>query len=307
VRKVKLFACGIAIAACGRRALFALFVFAAGCGRLDFGEWSRSDASDDSSDAAPRANRAFVARDRVPANLGGLTGADATCAAAAAAAGLDGMFIAVLSTSTTNAGDRLNGSRGWVRVDGTPIVDTADAMFHPMLQPYPTGELNPIAFDEYGHAIPSPLDVWTGTTSSGTYDVAFAACGDWTTNASQTVTVGEADYSADTFDGAPYNCSLTARLYCFEVGKSVTVSPVSIDGRIAFLSTAAGLGGGLGALDALCQSDAMAANLPGTYLAAAATTTTTISSRFTIDARPWRRVDGTYVADGSAMFTSGPI
>jgi hypothetical protein len=288
------------------RTVSSMVMFAAGCGRIGF-DW-RSDAPDGTgnADGGSLMNRAFVTQDMFPANLGGLAGADAKCAAAAVAAGLDGTFIAVLSTTTTNAIDRISGSRGWVRVDGAPFVDTADAIFDTMPQSA-TGELNPLAVDEHGNAISSPVSVWTGTTSDGKYDVTRGACGDWTTTASQSVEVGDPARAFQTLSFSADNCSSSARLACFEVGKSVSVSPVAIDGRIAFQSTQTGLGGGLAALDAQCMSDAMAAGLPGTYLAAAATSTSTISSRFTIDTRPWRRIDGTFVADGATLFTSGPV
>jgi hypothetical protein len=280
-------------------------LLAAGCGRIHFPESSRSDASDD---AGPGPNRAFVTHDIFSADLGGLSGADTACAAAAVAGGLDGNFIAVMSTSATNAIDRLRGSRGWARVDGVPIVDTPDELFD-NAGSSPTGELNPLALDEHGNALSPPVIIWTGTNGSGNYDVAYGSCGDWTTTASmQAVMVGAAQRATSTFSYATDHCGSFERLACFEIGRSISVSPVVIGGRIAFLSSppSAG-GGGLGALDALCNSDGVAAGLPGTYLAAAATTSATISSRFTIDARPWRRLDGTLVAEGPAMFTTGPV
>ena len=64
---------------------------------------------------------------------------------------------------------------------------------------------------------------------------------------------------------------------------------------------------GTGALDAVCTNDATAASLPGTYKAAVATATSSIASRFTLDSRPWVRVDGTIVADAGSAFFDGSV
>src|SRR5262245_12432676 len=76
-------------------------------------------------DIVVTSNVAFVTtRTLNPSTFGGLAGADAICQATADQAGLPGTYIAWLSTTTTNAVDRLAGSRGWVRTDGVPFADT---------------------------------------------------------------------------------------------------------------------------------------------------------------------------------------
>src|SRR5262249_2354070 len=47
--------------------------------------------------------------------------------------------------------------------------------------------------------------------------------------------------------------------------------------------------------------------LAGSFRAAVATTTTTIASRFSDDARPWVRVDGTVIAATTSALFSGPL
>jgi hypothetical protein len=99
------------------------------------------------------------------------------------------------------------------------------------------------------------------------------------------------------------------RLYCFEVGHAFAVGPVTSAGRIAFVSVSGVLpgAGGIGAYDAECQAEATTNGLPGTYLAAMATSSATIASRFT-GTQPWRRVDGTQVsATGAAMFDGSDL
>src|SRR5690348_11017356 len=74
-------------------------------------------------DAAPGGpNRAFVTRSVLPGNFGGIDVADGLCNTEASDAGLGGTFVAWLSTSAVDARDRLDGSRGWVRTDGLPVI-----------------------------------------------------------------------------------------------------------------------------------------------------------------------------------------
>src|SRR5262245_49552305 len=60
-------------------------------------------------------------------------------------------------------------------------------------------------------------------------------------------------------------------------------------------------------MDQSCADEARAAGVTGTFRAAVATSTTTIRSRFTLDARPWVRVDGTLIAASGAALFSGPL
>src|SRR5213079_1746563 len=89
---------------------------------------------------------------------------------------------------------------------------------------------------------------------------------------------------------------------CLELGHAVAVAPVvAVNLRVAFVSNPTGAVGTAG-LDAECQAEANAAALPGSYLAAVATTTGSIASRFALTTG-WRRVDGTQVsASAAAMF-----
>jgi len=92
-------------------------------------------------------------------------------------------------------------------------------------------------------------------------------------------------------------------LYCFQVGRSVRVSPVPAPGRLAFVSSGAFLpSSGIAAADALCQSEATTAGRSGVFRAVLATTSASPASRFDLTGPPWVRVDGIRVAPTAAAF-----
>jgi hypothetical protein len=76
--------------------------------------------------------------------------------------------------------------------------------------------------------------------------------------------------------------------------------------HLAFITAAPRPTSGIAGLDAVCQAEASAAVLTGTFRAAAATTTSSIKSRFPIDYQPIVRVDGTRVADNVIELMSSP-
>jgi len=277
-----------------------LAISLAACGRSGFDADGGRDAV---GDGGARPNVAFVTSGTTDGTFATppLASADALCSAAAQSAGLPGTFVAWLSDSTTNAIDRLAGSRGWVRTDGLPFADTPNGIV--------TGELfNPLDVDEHGIVISLSDAVWTGTGADGHLG---ADCNDWT---SSSATIGYSGRDLPDFTAAMesnYTCGTSqAHLYCFETGRVVPVAPVPRSGgRLAFLgrprSTA---DASVGALDQLCIQDAQNNGLAGTFAAAVASDATSLSSRFTLDGRPWVRVDGTVVAttggrlfDGTAL------
>lgn len=237
----------------------------------------------------PGVNRVFLSSPVYTGDMVTLERADAQCAAEASAAGLAGTFVAWLSTPSVDARDRLAGSRGWVRVDGAPVADTVEAMLgeHRMF--------NPIDLDASG--APQGWLVWTGTGADGRYDDA-GSCDGWTSP------VPDAEMGVPTAgvphftNGYSWLCESRGSFYCFELGHSQEVRPAPdpTATRHAFVSRRARDGRGVAPLDAICAAEATAAGLPGTYKAAVATTTATIASRFTVDDRAWRRVDGTRIA-----------
>lgn len=126
------------------------------------------------------------------ANLGGLEGADAHCAALAQAAGAGGKtWAAYLSTSDTNARDRI-GSGPWHNAKGELIAPDLAALH---------GEANAISkqtgLDETGATVngrgdsPNRHDILTGSNADGTR--AEQNCGDWTQNGEGSAFVGHHD------------------------------------------------------------------------------------------------------------------
>jgi hypothetical protein len=113
------------------------------------------------------------------ADLGGLAGADAHCAALAEAAGVTGRtWAAYLSTSEVDARDRI-GSGPWTNAEGVVIAESVEALH---------GDANNItketALDETGAVVngrgdtPNRHDILTGSLADGTK--AAETCGDWT-------------------------------------------------------------------------------------------------------------------------------
>ena len=116
------------------------------------------------------------------ADLGGLDGADAHCAALAEAAGVAGRsWAAYLSTGAVDARDRI-GSGPWYNAKGEKIADDVEALH---------AECNAItkasALDETGAVVsgrgdePNRHDILTGSNEDGT--AAPQTCDDWTSSA----------------------------------------------------------------------------------------------------------------------------
>jgi hypothetical protein len=277
-------------------------ICACACGRIGFGAGVGSDGpllGDGSRpDIVFTANVAFVTpRTVVPGSLGGLAGADALCQSAATQASLPGTYVAWLSSTTTNAIDRLAGSRGWVRSDGLPFADTAaDIAAGRIFTPI---SLQADGSEQVFQQIP---DVATATAADGTVappGSGVGTCGDWTSSNGSS-TGGDLNTTAGWTTGGLLNtCSMPTRIYCFGIGNNVPVTP-SDSGRRAFISNPIQPGNGIGALDTQCQSDATAAGLVGTFLAFVATTTAPANSRFDGTGPLWVRVDGVRLAPTAA-------
>jgi len=93
--------------------------------------------------------------------LGGIAGADAACQSLADLAGLPApeSFVAYLSTSSTDAKDRLTIDGPWKRLDGFRIAATKAELINNYIDvPIWIDDAGGVAFDE----------VWTGTNPNGT-------------------------------------------------------------------------------------------------------------------------------------------
>jgi hypothetical protein len=112
-----------------------------------------------STDAGMTEWRVFRTETVQNANLGGVAGADAICAAQALEAGLEGEFKAWLSTIVSPVADRVTQAVGpYVLVDGTLVANDWDDLVDGSI-------LVPINLDANG--VERAGEVWTGTLASG--------------------------------------------------------------------------------------------------------------------------------------------
>jgi hypothetical protein len=169
----------------------------------------------------PAAARVFVTSGMFTGDLGGLAGADQSCTSAAAAAGLGGNWNAFLSDSNTSAINRIykvNGSGGYVLVNGTKVAPNWSTLVSKI-----TPLLHPIDTEETGIAVTSKFEVWTGTDLAGGTPPGYCAApghAGWTSFAADAGTpfVGLTTATDPTWTDAYMQfCDRTdERLYCFE-------------------------------------------------------------------------------------------
>ena len=246
-----------------RACIAGLLLASAACGRLGFEQRVGNDATiadgrndaDASDGNLARANRAFVSRGRFNGNLGGVTGADAICQAEAAIASLDGEFIALLKADTRpDPAQLFANSRGWQLPSGRWVADLptqlSDGSFFQPINEYSDGIVVDAANDGYR--------VWSG-------DFANFHCNNWLS----TVPQGDQAWLAQwrRLSDGPHPCSETLRLFCFERGQQHAFTQPPITHKRIFLSNGEFTPGSARTADALCQTEATAALLPGTYQA----------------------------------------
>jgi hypothetical protein len=285
-------------------------LLAASCGRFGFaldgdggivaGDGGIRISDGNRPDIMFDANVVFVtAPVATPGTFGDLSAADVICQSAADNAALPGTYVAWLSTTATNAIDRLSGSRGWVRTDGTPFADQpADIAAGTVWSPIS------LAADGSEQAFSSTAVV-TGTTATGAVS---ANCADWTVTTGSDTTTGTltaTDAAWTAVGTSTFACAGPSRLYCFGVGKQSVVAPPAVVGRRAFYSRPVGIGGGISAFDAKCQTDADTANLGAPFHAFVATTTANAISRFDTSKSRWVRLDGVPLAPSAADLATG--
>ena len=173
----------------------------------------QSDAADAGTDAPEEkaASRiAFVTTATFNANLGGASGADAKCQAAASSAGLSGTFYAWVSTTTSNPATHFTAGPGWQRTDGQPVAASMTALTSGSIA-------NPIDLDANGSGVANAW-VWTQTIANGTRSTSVDGCIDFATNQSNL----EANIGSTAHSDAGWtwqsqaNCDYLAHLYCFE-------------------------------------------------------------------------------------------
>jgi len=218
-----------------------------------------------------------------------LTGADAVCAATAAARGMPGTYKAWLGTSL-GASSRFGTARGWLRLDGLPFADTLDDPIYGAI-------FYPLEFDEAGHFVQT--DTWSGVMNGN--------CNEWSSTSPQdVVSVGWSTAGTNRWtNNATFNCGESASLDCFGVDYTAPLQPTPPAGpsRIAFVTHGQFLvphgPDVLGEADALCGAEAakQPALASHRFKAMLATTSVATSSRFQWHAIPVVRTDGASVVD----------
>jgi hypothetical protein len=182
-------------------------------GSLPVGDAGSAEAAVDAAYMGPL--RAFVTDETWTGNLGGLTGADQKCAAAALVANLggSGRWAAWLSTAKDDvrAVDRVTSDGPWQLVNGDVLATSKADLTDGDLQRPPRRTEKNVEINAVNDR------VWTGTKPDGTsaqYDCAL-----WTSGAGQSAGhVGEANNSGGNWSLAgPETCNNVNRLYCFEL------------------------------------------------------------------------------------------
>lgn len=246
----------------------------------------------------PPPNFAFVSSaPLVPGNLGlggldSLLAADMHCQTSAMMVGRPGRYVAWLSTMgadpRNNVANAFGTARGWVRRDGSPVVDTLEDLLAGRL-------LYPLRTDENG-VRPVSTAVMTATSALG-----LASGNDC---AAFTMTAGVLDVGA--IDGGTAKWTIATQMadvcddplpvFCFQIDHESPITPPTPSGLIAFLSD--GLftpTSGRDGADLLCQTEADAAMIPGTFrsfLGVISEIGGPIARFLPLPNQPWVRLDG---------------
>ncbi|MFN7940103.1 MAG: hypothetical protein U0X73_00780 [Thermoanaerobaculia bacterium] len=290
---------------------------------------------------APR--RMFVTSTQGSANLGswaettgtglaGLPAGDKICQVRAEAVGFATagvpVFRAWISDSSTDAwchvqglaGKKGTGCGGGSQIGGGPWKRADDVLFSQSLADFTANAplTAPVVTETNAVAALGPGIAWSGTNSDGT--LTADTCGGWTVATFGAQGIGATTSIATWTQGFTNGCGNSYRLYCFEQGAvGAPVSPVTGPGGIAFVTSESNTGDlslwassgsqdGLAGGDAVCQTLAAAATLPGasTFKAWMSDAATDAISRLTLDG-PWNRVDGLRVASSKADLTDGNV
>lgn len=152
--------------------------------------------------------KAFVTSTIFTGGFGGLAGADKICNDLAKAQNLSGTYVAWVSTTGTNAIDRITANGPWQRVDGQVVAQTKAQLA--------TGTLTtPLRRDEKNQEPPLAEDrVWTATGANGVF-VGGNDCAGWT--GAGVGRVGEAEHANGQWTTlADEACTEVNRVYCFQ-------------------------------------------------------------------------------------------
>jgi len=154
--------------------------------------------------------KVFVTSTSWNGNLGGVSGANAKCQAAANSAGLSGTYKAWISTSSSSPSSSFaKSSNGYEDTKGNKIADSWSDLTDGSID-------RKINYTEGGSTFTK--GVWTGTTKNGTLESSTRTCSNWTTNSSSKKgRRGYSNYSSSAWtDYYTSTCNGTRSLYCFQ-------------------------------------------------------------------------------------------
>ncbi len=163
--------------------------------------------------------RVFVTANGSDGEAGGVTGSggvDSTCQQTALAAGLDGTYMAWLSSDTTSPAVRFTKSKApYVRTDGTKVANDWTSLTSGTL-------LSPINRDEKAAVVATTTMIWTDTAIDGTeiaQTVGGANCKNWVSTIGGDLGVyGHVTATDGTWTNGNQQivCTATGNFYCFE-------------------------------------------------------------------------------------------
>jgi trimeric autotransporter adhesin len=161
----------------------------------------------------------FVTTNNVsPLGLG-LPGADARCRSDATAAGLSGVFKALLATTSASAASRFTPAPPYVRPDGQ-VVSTGDALFTGKSLRSGIWQTAKGAYVDAGMNGSSGITAgaWTGAASPTDVGTLASTCQNWMTAPATAVPAGSPTLIDARWFNFPYSehCDSSARLYCVE-------------------------------------------------------------------------------------------
>ncbi|MBX7100551.1 MAG: hypothetical protein K1X89_22740 [Myxococcaceae bacterium] len=244
-----------------------------------------------------RVNFIFVTSGTVTGGtLLGLNGADTVCQNHAADAGLPGTYRALLSTTLSNAVNRLPDAGGWMRPDLLPVAADrvhliSDGIWY---QPRLT---------ESGGTPGTPNSVATGTLLDG--GLAATTCTDYAVNTGN-VTVGNSTQGALSWiTNNATSCGSSVRLYCVGVDRAGSPAlDVPQNRRLAFVSNTVALPDiGVAGFDGICANEASDAGLGGTFVALISTDAGAPAARLN-NGVVWTRTDGVKLTTAGPAFLS---
>ncbi|MCA9563124.1 MAG: hypothetical protein KC561_06525, partial [Myxococcales bacterium] len=193
---------------------------------------------------------------------GAAANTDAICNSVLGGLGYHGAFIAWVSDANSDAIDRLASysPNGWYRYDGLVFSESLDELDS-------HGVIHPVLYTASGERATKAIP--TGTLFNGrSQGPAAQDCSDWT-SLSGVPYSGSPVHTSNWWTvngGGTTSCGTAGQVYCLQVDSTEPIEAETREGLLAFPSSASWApGGGVDGASALCQSEADAADIEGTF------------------------------------------